>query len=173
MTEQTISLTHLQNKAYQFLKNVHGGILSMPCGSGKTIVGYFLSRNHKTTVIVAHNCLRRDQLMGQFKNYYKGEDVNFEIDSEKISTSNRNILCIVHTSCKIIDKLFEPKDDVLLIIDDFHLSPHMKLLVIDEKNQLEYDEKSHIGMMLDKNYKFILVSNKIKIAKKYYRECEK
>ncbi len=66
-----------QIEAYNKLKFANRSILSMPCGTGKTLVSYMLSINYKTIIILTPLISTTEQLLKHFENYYNDDTINY------------------------------------------------------------------------------------------------
>ena len=120
-----------QIRAYDFLKAIlTRAVLSMPCGTGKTLVEYLLSLDFDTTIILSPLISTSEQTLVHFKNYYNGvKDVNFvEVNSsvgrdiKKYSFGTKNIISSTYDSCDIVNKLIVGNKfgSTLIVIDEFH-----------------------------------------------------
>jgi superfamily II DNA or RNA helicase len=118
-----------QIEAYNILKSNKKSVLSMPCGTGKTLVEYLLSNDYKTTIILSPLISTTEQTLSHFKNYYHGEKINYvEISSDagrtikKCNPSDKNIIVSTYDSADIVNKTILKSKIInfLLIIDEFH-----------------------------------------------------
>ena len=123
---------HYQIDASIAFSNFHRGILSLPCGTGKTMISYIISKKYKQVIIISPLRQFAKQNLDRFLEYgYKDKvllvDSDGERDTDKIVefiVKNPSFLlsCTfksVDVIWKIMDHLGE-NDDVLFIVDEFH-----------------------------------------------------
>jgi superfamily II DNA or RNA helicase len=152
-----------QIEAFNFLKNLDRGVLDMPCGTGKTLVQYLLSAEHKNTVILSPLISTTQQSLTHFKNYYHNNINIIEISSSgqrninKINLKDKNIICSTFDSVDVINKFINKLDDVLIIFDEFHNLNH----------DMMFNEKSEIKRLINTNNKLLFVSATPKFFNKF------
>ena len=133
------------------------GILSLPCGTGKTLISYLCSNKYKQVIIMSPLKQFAKQNLDRFIEYgYGNKTLLVDSDGErdikeikKFIKSNESFL-ISATFCSIdvIYKALKYTDNVLFIIDEFHnLS---KNNVVDEDNDFY--------KLLNSNYNILFVS---------------
>jgi superfamily II DNA or RNA helicase len=132
-----------QIEAYNNLKDNKRSILSMPCGTGKTLVSYLLSLDYKNVIILTPLISTTEQIMTHFKNYYNDNCNNYilinckaERNINNIELTNKNIIASTYDSCDVIIKLLNKIniEETLIIIDEFHnISQDM---IINKKNNM-------------------------------------
>ena len=157
-----------QINAYNTLKDVNRGILSMPCGTGKTFVSFLLSIDYKNIFILTPLISTTEQILNHFKNYYSNN--NIDIDSninnpvnyvlinckaerniENINiTPYKNIFASTYDSVDILIKILEKtnQNENLFIIDEFH---NLSFDMINNNN-------NNVNKILTSNNKIIFVS---------------
>ncbi len=119
-----------QIEAYNKLKDHNRSILSMPCGTGKTLVSYLLSLDYKNIFILTPLISTTEQILNHYKNYYNEiDDVNYilinckaERNSNNIELKNKNIIASTYDSSDVINDILNNTniDDNLIVIDEFH-----------------------------------------------------
>ncbi len=119
-----------QIDAYNKLKNINRTILSMPCGTGKTLVTYMLPIDYKNIIILTPLISTAEQNMTHYQNYYNNNcHVNYilvnckaERNINNIKLNDKNIIVSTYDSSDIIVKLLKKLDNenTLIIIDEFH-----------------------------------------------------
>jgi superfamily II DNA or RNA helicase len=148
-----INVPHIKNKdilkivprdyqleAYNKLKNINRSILSMPCGTGKTLVSYMLSLDYTNIVILTPLISTTEQILAHFKNYYNDRSVNYILINCKAdrmieSVKDKNIIASTFDSVDIINKA--NLCNALYIIDEFHnLSSDMITNTTNDMNKL-------------------------------------
>ncbi len=112
-----------QIEAYNKLKSAHRSILSMPCGTGKTLVSYMLSMDYKNIIILSPLISTTEQLLIHFKNYYNDDTINYILVNCKAKrkvdlTNGKNIIASTYDSINIINNSIY--ENCLIIIDEFH-----------------------------------------------------
>ena len=135
-----------QIEAYNKLKSVNRGVLSMPCGTGKTLVSYMLSTDYKNIIILTPLISTTEQLLVHFKNYYNDDNINYILVNckakRKINLINgKNIIVSTYDSVEIINKT--TYENCFIIIDEFH---NMSLTNV------------HMNKLLNSNYNILFMS---------------
>lgn len=109
------------NKTLNCLKTIGGGILSLPCGYGKTAIAIKISTELKvkTLIVVNKECLM-DQWIDSIKKFTNSERIGI-IQQSKFEVENKDyVIAIIHT---LALKDFKPdqfKSFGLCIIDECH-----------------------------------------------------
>ena len=107
-----------QIEAFNKLKNIKRTVLSMPCGTGKTLVTFMLSIDYKNIIILTPLISTAEQNMTHFKNYYNNNiDNNYilinckaERNINNIKLKNKNIIVSTYDSSDIIVKILHNLD---------------------------------------------------------------
>ena len=108
-------------------KFINRGILSLPCGTGKTLISYLCSQKYKQVIILSPLKQFAQQNLDRFIEYgYKNNTLLVDSDGErnleeiqKFINSNEKLL-ISSTFCSI-DVIYKCKfKDSIFIIDEFH-----------------------------------------------------
>jgi superfamily II DNA or RNA helicase len=157
-----------QIDAYNTLKDVNRGILSMPCGTGKTFVSFLLSIDYKNIFILTPLISTTEQILNHFKNYYSNNNIDIdnninnpvnytlinckaERNIENINiTPYKNIFASTYDSVDILIKILEKtnQNENLFIIDEFH---NLSFDMINNNN-------NNMNKILTSNNKIIFVS---------------
>jgi superfamily II DNA or RNA helicase len=113
----------------KYFQDNQRGILSMPCGTGKTFTSYLISQSYKQIIIISplkqfakQNLDRYIEYGYQYKTLLVDSDGERDINEiKKFITEDTNFL-ISATFCSVdvISKLLELFSDPLFIIDEFH-----------------------------------------------------
>ena len=118
-----------QLKAVNEFKNkfVNRGILSMPCGTGKTFTSYLISKNYNQVIILSPLKQFAKQNLDRYIEYgYNGVSLLVDSDGERdkeliTKFINLNEKFLISSTFDSIDVLpFELLNDSLIIIDEFH-----------------------------------------------------
>jgi superfamily II DNA or RNA helicase len=106
------------------------GILSLPCGCGKTYTSYLISKDYKQVIILSPLREFASQNLNKFIEYgydkkntrLVDSDGDRDIDSIKgfIQSKNRFVISCTYKSMDLISECLELFNDVLFIIDEFH-----------------------------------------------------
>ncbi len=132
-----------QIEAYNKLRFINKSILSMPCGTGKTLVSYMLSIDYTNIIILTPLISTTEQLLKHFKNYYNDDTINYILVNCKAERKinlidGKNIIASTYDSVEIINK--STYDNCLIIIDEFHnlslTNLHMNKLLTSNYNIL-------------------------------------
>ena len=129
------------NKFKEYFQKNNRGILAMPCGTGKTLTSYLISREFKQIIILSPLKEFAKQNLNRYVEYgYNGNVLLVSSDGcrdikeiNKFISLNKSFL-ISSTFCSIdcISQILDKCDNPLIIIDEFHnLS---KTNIIDEKD---------------------------------------
>jgi superfamily II DNA or RNA helicase len=121
-----------QNKviklAEDYYKNNQSGIISMPCGTGKTLISCYIGMNYKIVIMITPLKQYAKQNCNRFTLYEKDRNILLidsdgtrDIDdiNEFIKNNNKILLSVTYKSCDIINEL-NLTDDILIIFDEFH-----------------------------------------------------
>src|SRR5665648_130747 len=115
----------------QFYQKNDKAILSMPCGTGKTIVSCYISKFHAIVIFISPLKQFAEQNIDRYKQYDK-ERKCLLVDSDGtrdlseisafISKHTKILLSVTYKSCDVIVQLMDTLKliDVFIIIDEFH-----------------------------------------------------
>jgi superfamily II DNA or RNA helicase len=134
------------------------GILSLPCGCGKTYTSYMISSDYNHIIILSPLREFASQNLNRFIEYGYDEkntllvdtDGNRDIDSIKAIIKNKNKLLIscTYNSMDLISECLDLFNDALFIVDEFHnLS----------KSNIS-DSDNHIFKLLMSEHKILFMS---------------
>lgn len=122
-------------------RNENRGILSMPCGTGKTFTSYLISQNYKQIIIISPLKQFTQQNLDKYLEYGYSNNIKLidsdgdrDLDSVKefINSNNEFLISSTFFSIDIIYQCLELFDNPLFIIDEFHnLS---KINVLDDSD---------------------------------------
>ncbi len=134
------------------------GILSLPCGCGKTYTGYLISTHYKHIIILSPLREFASQNLNKFIEYgYEKNntllvdtDGNRDIDSIKsfIEGHESLIISCTYNSMDLISKCLDLFNDALFIIDEFH---NLSKANISEKD-------NNIYKLLISNHRILFMS---------------
>jgi len=147
-TTNIIKLYDYQNKiinlADNYYKNNNSSILSLPCGTGKTLISCFISMNYKIVIMITPLKQYAKQNIDRFKLYERNRKSllidsdgsrNLEEINEFIIKNNKILLSVTYKSCDIICKIINNLNNefiinlnnVFIIFDEFHNFSHNNL----------------------------------------------
>ena len=148
------------NKFNEYYINNDRGILSLPCGTGKTYTSYLISSKYKQIIIISPLKQFAKQNLDRYIEYgYKNNtlliDSDGTRDKKEIKTfikSNESFL-ISSTYCSVdmIHKCLKYMKDPFIIIDEFH---NLSKSNVDPYNELVDD----FYQVLKSNNKFLFMS---------------
>jgi superfamily II DNA or RNA helicase len=121
--------------AINYYQNNNSGYISLPCGTGKTILSYFIA-NHINNLIIYIIPLKQhcQDIIERVKKYSNNTYHCILVDSDKggcrdieeimkrINNNNKLFICATYKSCDIINKLLKDNETInpFIIIDEFH-----------------------------------------------------
>jgi superfamily II DNA or RNA helicase len=116
----------------EYFKTKDRGILSMPCGTGKTFTSFLISQNYKQIIIISPLKQFAKQNLDRYIEYGYNENNTLLVDSdgerdikqiEKFIKENKSFLISsTYCSADVIYKSLKYMNvkDVLIIVDEFH-----------------------------------------------------
>jgi superfamily II DNA or RNA helicase/cell shape-determining protein MreC len=136
--------TEAVNKFKEHYDTNNRGILSLPCGCGKTYTSYLISNDYKHIVIISPLREFASQNLNRFIEYGYDKkntllvdtDGNRDINSIKefIKENNNLVISCTYNSMDLISECLDMFKDALFIIDEFHnLS---KANISDDENNI-------------------------------------
>jgi len=136
--------TEAVNKFKEHYYSNNRGILSLPCGCGKTYTSYLISNDYKHIVIISPLREFASQNLNRFIEYGYDKkntllvdtDGNRDINSIKefIKENNNLVISCTYNSMDLISECLDMFKDALFIIDEFHnLS---KANISDDENNI-------------------------------------
>jgi len=132
-------IIHDKIKPYKYQKNIinigkdyykhnDSGIITMPCGTGKTLISCYIGMNYKIVIMITPLKQYAQQNIKRF-NMYDNVRKSLLIDSDGIrnideinkfiKNNDKILLSATYKSCDIINQL-NLINDVLIIFDEFH-----------------------------------------------------
>ena len=117
------------NKFTEHFSTYNRGILSMPCGTGKTFTSYLISNNYKQVIIISPLKQFAKQNLDKYIEYgYKNKNLLVDSDGERdvniiskfIKDNESFLLSSTFQSVDCIQEILEYCTDPLIIIDEFH-----------------------------------------------------
>ena len=148
------------NKIKDYFQDNNRGILSLPCGCGKTYSSYLISNDYNQIIIISPLKASAYQNLKRYIEYGYDKNKTLLIDSDingirdidyiinYIKNNNTFLISATYDSMDLISKCLELFDNPLFIIDEFHnLS---KGNIIDKSND--------INKLLVSNHKILFMS---------------
>uniref|UniRef100_A0A6C0LGB8 Helicase ATP-binding domain-containing protein n=1 Tax=viral metagenome TaxID=1070528 RepID=A0A6C0LGB8_9ZZZZ len=118
------------NTFTEYYKTKNRGILSLPCGCGKTFTSYLISNTYKQVIILSPLREFASQNLNKFIEYgydkkntrLVDSDGDRDIDSIKkfIQSNDRFVISCTYDSMDLLSECLELFNDALFIIDEFH-----------------------------------------------------
>ena len=121
-----------QIEASLAFSDFHRGILSLPCGTGKTLTSYIISNKYKQIILISPLRQFAKQNLDRFIEYgFKNSTLLIDSDGERdvdkviefIKTNPSFLLSCTFKSVDVIWKIMDHLDqenDILFIVDEFH-----------------------------------------------------
>lgn len=145
------------NKINNYFLENNRGILSMPCGTGKTYITYMSALKYKQIIIISPLKQFTKQNLDKFIEYgYSNKTLLVSSDGERNIPSIKNfiesnqefLISCTYDSVDVISEVIQYFKDPFIIIDEFHnLS----------KNNI-CDKENPINKLLNYDYKILFVS---------------
>ena len=164
--------TEAVNKFKEYYQTKNRGILSLPCGCGKTYTSYLISNNYKHVVILSPLREFASQNLNRFIEYGYDKkntllvdtDGNRDIDSIKEFIGNHDNILIscTYNSMDLISECLELFKDTLFIIDEFHNLSKANIS----------DDENNIFKLLTSDHKILFMSATPRIYDIEYDENE-
>ena len=119
------------NLAKQYYINNNSSILSIPCGTGKTLISCFISMSFKIVIMITPLKQYAKQNIDRFL-LYENTRKSLLIDSDgsrdlniikkfiNINSQNNILLSVTYKSCDIINHLINKLYNAFVIFDEFH-----------------------------------------------------
>jgi superfamily II DNA or RNA helicase len=123
------------NKFRDFYKENTSGIMTMPCGTGKTYASYLISRDYDIVIILSPLRQFAEQNKNNFQKYSNNKNNEYIlVDSDGIRNpksiikkiekvkkeSKKIIISSTYKSGDVIKDIIDKYDDAFIIIDEFH-----------------------------------------------------
>ena len=150
--------TEAVDKFKEHFESNNRGILSLPCGCGKTYTSYIISSDYSHIIILSPLREFASQNLNRFIEYgydknntlLVDSDGNRDIDSIKEIIKNKNKLLIscTYNSMDLITECLDLFKDALFIVDEFHNLSKANIS----------DDENHIFKLLMSDYKILFMS---------------
>ena len=149
-----------KNKLLTHFKENNRGILSMPCGTGKTITAYSFSKKYNQIIFISPLIQFSKQNLIRFLEY--GLEHNYLLvnsDGERdtkyikkfIKQNEKFIISLTFNSIDVIINLLKYTVDPIIIIDEFHNLSKSNIFDNSDNNDLLYK-------LLHSDYKILFMS---------------
>ena len=148
------------NKLLDYFTINNRGILSMACGTGKTIVMLNFIKKYKNIIIFSplkqYAIQNKNRVLKHSKINYKSlivdsdgdRDIEFITNYINMYNDKNKLISATFKSVDIINKIIDLLDDVIIIIDEFHN--------ISKNNIFKKDDEMY--KLLNSNYKILFMS---------------
>jgi superfamily II DNA or RNA helicase len=140
-----------QIEIYNEFKKIKRGVISLPCGMGKTYTAWMIGSDYKNIIIISPlKCLADTNIINMYKyseNTYNpiliSSDTSRDIKKIKGLIKEKNIISTTYDSVDILNKILEIIENYIIIVDEYHnLSDKNLSNSEDEINKLlKRDEK--------------------------------
>lgn len=150
--------TEAVDKFKEHFQSNNRGILSLPCGCGKTYTSYMISSDYNHIIILSPLREFASQNLNRFIEYGYDEtntllvdsDGNRDIDSIKdiIKNKNRLLISCTYNSMDLISECLDLFQDALFIVDEFHNLSKANIS----------DDGNHIFKLLMSDHKILFMS---------------
>jgi superfamily II DNA or RNA helicase len=115
--------------AEEYYKDYNSGIISCPCGTGKTLISCYIAMNYNIVIMITPLKQYAKQNCDRFK-IYENDRNSLLIDSdgtrdlkdinEFIKNNSKILLSVTYKSCDIICEIINQLENVFIIFDEFH-----------------------------------------------------
>ncbi len=157
-----ISPFEYQLEAYNSFKNNYTnnnrGMLSLPCGTGKTYTSYLISNDYNQIIIISPLREFANQNLQRFIEYGYDESKSLLIDSDGIreiiyienfiKTNNKFLISCTYNSMDLISECLNLFKNPLFIIDEFHNLSKANIS----------DDNNYIYKLLKSNHRILFMS---------------
>jgi predicted helicase len=140
-----------------FIKNKRG-ILSMACGTGKTMVAIEFAKKYKDIIILSPLKAYAKQNIERFLKYEKisklivnsSEERDLDMINKFITNNkdNRKLFSVTFKSVDILNKFIDLLDNIIIIIDEFHNISKTNI----------FDNTDEMNKLLNSDYKIMFMS---------------
>lgn len=173
--EKLIYQKEAEKKAIEHYKTNNKGIISMPCGTGKTYLSYLISNNFKQIIVLTPLIEFSRQTLDCYVLYGYDKNKTMNISSEgirdidvikKFIKKNKSfVLFSTFGSIDVIMKVVDCMIDPFFIIDEFHNLTERD--VFGEINDSDSDEEYSEDTDIDEEY-----SEDTDIDEEYFEETD-
>ncbi len=156
-----------------YYKQNNKSVLSMPCGTGKTLVSCYISRSYHIVIFVSPLKQFAEQNIDRYKEYDKDRayllvdsDGTRDVDTIKkfIKDNKKVMLSVTYKSCDIIAELMNVLLNPFIIIDEFHNLSSKNVYGLDNEKEYigEYYEEAveidPLNKLINSDYKMLYMS---------------
>ena len=163
-------------KLYQeYYKTEKKAILSMPCGTGKTITSLYISKEYQTVVFISPLKQFAEQNMVRYKSYDTSRacllvDSDGTRDVKEIQKfvkqNKKTMLSVTYKSVDVIISLMEYMVNPFIIIDEFHNLSATNIYGLGEIDEAAEDteddeedvQKDPLNVLINSDYKMLFMS---------------
>ena len=143
----------------KYFQENNRGILSMPCGTGKTFTSYLISENYKQIIIISPLKQFAKQNLDRYIEYgYINQTLLVDSDGERnideikkfINSNSQFLISATFCSVDVIEKCLElfDQNNTLIIVDEFHNLSKTNVT----------DENDNFNMILSSNHRILFMS---------------
>ena len=145
------------NLFIEHFEDENRGILSSPCGTGKTFISYLIANNFKKIIIISPLKQFAKQNLDKFVEYgWQYKTLLIDSDGERdiktikkfIKDNSSFLVSSTYCSVDVIQQCFKHTNDLLIIVDEFHNLSKTNLI----------DEKDHFYKILYGKYRILFMS---------------
>jgi superfamily II DNA or RNA helicase len=146
-----------KKQAIEHFKANNRGILSMPCGTGKTYVSYLISQSHKQVILVSPLKQFAKQNIDRYIEYgYGGEHLLVDSDGVRdldeitnfIASNESFLISATYDSIDVVVKSLNYMSSPFFIIDEFHNLSKANIT----------DENDNMNKLLNTDHKILFLS---------------
>jgi len=162
-----------QLEIYKYFKNIQRGIISLPCGMGKTYCSWLIGKDYNNIIIISPTRNLAETNLVQMYNYSQNTynpilismDGTRNYNEIKLLLKEKNIISSTYDSVDILNKILLKLKKNAIFIDEFHNLSKANLnnneneiykLMIDDNNKILFLSATPIT---NKNYKMIFGDN--------------
>lgn len=147
------------DKFEEYYQSHTNGILTMPCGTGKTYCSFLISYNYDIIIILSPLKQFAEQNLENFRKYKNDKNIKYLlVDSDgtrnihsvrkEIMKSNKIVISCTYKSCDIIKNIIKEYPKAFVIIDEFHNMSYNNI----------YDNNDHINIIVNSPNKKLYMS---------------
>ena len=134
--------------AIEYYKDNDSGIISLPCGTGKTLISCYIAMNYNVVIIITPLKQYAKQNIDRFLEYEKDRKCllidsdgtrNVDEVNKFIKSNTKILLSCTYKSCDIIVELINKLENVMVIFDEFHNFSYNNI----------YNEKDCINILIN------------------------
>ena len=156
-------------KFVEYYKNNDRGILSLPCGTGKTYTSFLISKNYNQIIILSPLKEFAKQNLTKYVEYgYEHNTLLVDSDGTRylddiinfIKSNEKFIISATFKSVDVINKCLKYLKNPLVIIDEFHNLSKNNVVpyIYDDEMNIEDDNVDNFYQILQSKNKFLFMS---------------